>query len=178
MRYRTIHRSFCVLSLLAWGACAGTPATPAQRAAEEARLLAPFRRGAEVGCSELVVELTPNFHGCVSQPAVDKQAHTVRRVDGQGYVETVWTNRLSDPRTAFVVTIGPPVEFGEAGLERGPVTKFLVYGQVRLLVHEERRPLTLTARASGEPMLVRVSPGAAVRDSRAFAIHDGEMVVQ
>jgi len=178
MRHRTCCRFPCGLLLLALAACAGTPATPAQRAAEEARLLAPFRRGGEVGCSELVVEITPNFHGCVSQPAIDKQAHVVRRVEGQGFVETVWTNRLSDPRTAFVVTIGPPVEFGAAGLERGPVTTFTVYGQVRLLVHEERRPLTLTARASGEPLLVRVSPGAAVRDCRNFAISDGELVVQ
>lgn len=178
-----MHQPSCcnrlpVLFLLALAACAGTPATPAQRAAEEARLLAPFRRGAEVGCPELVIEITPNFHGCVSQPAIDKQVHSVRRVEGQGFVETTWTNRLSDPRTAFVIAIGPPAAFGDAGLERGPVTKFTVYGQVRLVVHEERRPLTLTARAGGEPLLVRLSPGAAVRDARAFTIRDGELVVQ
>ena len=97
-----------VFAVVGLTGCAGVPATAEQRLAAEQRLLAPYLRDTEVGCSELRVELTGNFHVNVGQPAVDVQAHTARKETGDGYLETIWTNKLGDPRTAFTVKIGRP----------------------------------------------------------------------
>src|SRR5688572_13512500 len=89
-------------------ACAGAPATPEQRAAAEARLLAPFLRDTEVECSELVVEMTGNFYATLSQPAIDPAVHTMRTEPGADFTEKIWTNKLGGKNTAFRVTIGEP----------------------------------------------------------------------
>ena len=41
----------------------------------ERRLLMPYLQARSVGCSELVVEMTPNFYLHVSSPGVDPQRH-------------------------------------------------------------------------------------------------------
>ncbi len=161
-----------LIALFVLAACAGTPATPEQRRLAERRLLEPFLQPLQVGCNELVVELTGNFHANVGQPGVDPTVHTVRKERGQGFVETIWTNRLGDPRTAFVVTIGEPAMFTERGLERTEQTRFTVVGEVRMRIFEDRRPLTLAARASG-PVVIVQEARAKPSEVREFSIADG-----
>lgn len=153
-------------------ACAGAPATPEQRRLAEARLLQPFLRSTEVGCAELQIEVTGNFHGNVGQPAVDAGVHQVRREQGDGYRDTVWTNTVGDPVHAFVVTVGEPVEITETGLRQRPRTTFRVVNQVRLRVYEDRRPLQLSAAATGAFVLVREA-GGTPHEVKEFVIADG-----
>jgi hypothetical protein len=162
--------AFLVLSALA--ACASGPATPEQREAAELRLLAPYLRSTEVGCAELVVEMTANFHPHVSQPAVDKNVHRVeRRQDGDA-VETIWTNVAGDTRSAFKVRIGEQPDFGEQGLAMGKAMTFTVVNQFRLRVLQGRRELTLDATAGGGYVVVK-DAGAPARELREFAIANG-----
>ncbi len=153
-------------------ACTATPATPEQRRQEERRLLAPFLVPREVGCSELFVELTGNFHQNVGQPAVDRSRHTVAREQHDGYTDTVWTNTAGVPDGAFVVAIGDATSLGETDWVRGQQTRFRVVNQVRIRVHEQRRELTLAATASGPPVVVKEANGP-LRDAASFAIADG-----
>lgn len=155
-------------------ACAGTPATPEQRRLAEQRLLGPFLRDVQVVANELVIEVTRNFHGNVSQPAVDATAHDFRRERGNGYVDSIWTNRLGELRSAFVVTIGEAVQMTEQGPQRGAFTSFKVLNQVRLRVYEDARSLTLNARASG-PILLVQEASAKPSEVAAFEIADGVM---
>lgn len=136
-------------------ACAGTPATPEQQRLAERRLLEPFVKDVQVGCNELVVELTRNFHGYVGQPAVDNTVHDFRKERGDGYVDTIWTNRLGDTRAAFTVTIGDRAEFAEGELRRGDQTRFTVVKQVRMRVFEDARELSLSVHATGPVVLVQ-----------------------
>lgn len=164
-----IGATVCVLLATA---CAGSPATPEQRRLAEARLLEPFLRGTEVGCAELEIEVTGNFHGNVGQPAVDATFHTVARSQGDGYKETIWTNTVGDPSHTFVVTVGEQVQITERGIVQKPRTTFRVVNQVRLRVYEDRRPLTLAAAAKGDFVLVR-DAGGAPREVREFVVADG-----
>lgn len=159
------------LAVLA-GGCAATPATAEQRRLAEQRLLAPFLRPVEVGCGELTIELTGNFHGNVGQPGSDPARHRVERSERDDVVETVWTNLLGDPSAAFVVTIGEPGEFTDQGFERGRQTRFTVVQQVRLRVFQDRRPLTLSATASGSVVLVKEA-GQPAREVASYAVADG-----
>jgi hypothetical protein len=163
--------AWAVVAALGVGACSGTPATPQQREQEEQRLLAPFLTAREVGCSELFVELTGNFHQHVSRPAVDKAQHTVTRQQGDGYTDTVWTNAAGTPDGAFLVGIGDQTRLGETGWDNGVKTRFRVVNQVRIRVHEARRELTLNATAGG--VVVVKDAGGAPRDAAGFAIVDG-----
>ena len=160
-----------VTCLLLAAACGGAPVTPEQRRLGEARLLEPFLSGAEVGCVELEIEATGNFHGNVSQPAVDATFHTVTRSQGDGFRETVWTNKVGDPGHPFVVTIGEPTTMTEGGIVQKPRTTFRVVNQVRLRIWEDRRELQLSAKASGLVMLKE--RGGVPRDVGEFAIADG-----
>ncbi|MCB9887851.1 MAG: hypothetical protein H6838_20370 [Planctomycetes bacterium] len=155
-------------------ACAGTPATPEQRRLAEQRLLGPFLRDTQVVANELVIEITRNFHGNVGQPAVDQTAHEFRKERGDGYVDTIWTNKLGELRSAFVVTIGEAAQFTEKGLQQGQQTRFKVLNQVRLRVYEDARALTLNARASG-PILLVQEASAKPSEVAVFEIADGVM---
>jgi hypothetical protein len=148
------------------------PVDPQQQQAEELRLLSPFLAAREVGCGELLVELTANFHDNVGQPAIDKARHTVARENGDGYVDTVWTNRAGTADAAFEITIGETPELGDRGLIAGRATRFRVVNQLRLRVYEGRRGLTLNATAGGAFLLVKEAAGKP-RDVQRFAIVDG-----
>ena len=158
--------------------CAGVPATAEQRLAAEQRLLAPYLRDTEVGCSELRVELTGNFHVNVGQPAVDVQAHTARKETGDGYLETIWTNKLGDPRTAFTVTIGEPDQITEQGIVRKPRTKFTVLHEVRLRVFAGTHPLALNVHAGGAFAVVREASVKKPRDVSEYVVEDGALRIR
>ncbi len=153
-------------------ACAAPEATPEERRAAEERLLAPFLVDREVGCGELLVELTGNFHPCVGQPAVDRTRHVVAREQGSGFVDMVWTNTAGAADGAFLLTIGEALSPTEVGAAGRPRTRFRVVNQVRLRIYEDRRPLTLNAAASGGFVFVKEA-SAPPRDVKKFAIADG-----
>jgi hypothetical protein len=158
--------------LLALAACGATSASVEQRAQAERRLLAPFLVDREVGCTELRVELTGNFHGNVGRPAHDPQRHTMTREQGDGFVETVWTNTSGALENAFVLAVGSTQEIPD-GASAPPRTRFRVVNQLRVRVYEDRRPLTLAATAAG---VVLVQDGkSAPREVAAFAIAEGEV---
>ncbi len=165
--------AFGIVLSVAAAACASTPATPEQQHAEQQRLLAPFLRGTEVGCGELLIEATGNFYPHVSQPSVDPQVHTAAKQRGSDYTETVWTNTLGRPQSAFVVTVGEPAQLTEKGMVQGPRTKFTVLHRVRLRVYEGTHRMTLDAHASGPVVVVKEPALARPRDVREFAVVDG-----
>ena len=169
----SIPLTSCLLACMSLLGCAATSATPEQQLAAERRLLAPFLRETEVGCSELTVELTGNFHKNVGQPAIDTRVHLARKEQGDGFVDTVWTNRIGDPKTSFVVTIGEAGELTEPGTGSRPHTRFTVVNQVRVRVFEGRHPLTLTARAGGDFAVVREASVNKPRDVTEFVVEDG-----
>jgi len=155
-----------------FASCAGTPATPEQQRLAEQRLLGPYFTGTEVGCSELQLEITGNFHGNVGQPAVDASMHKLTREKGDGYREITWTNVAGDPAHPFIVTIGEQPEMTEKGIVQRPRTTFRVVNQVRLRIYEDRRPLQLSAQASGPPVLIREA-GGTPREVKEFVVADG-----
>jgi len=153
--------------------CAAVPASDGQVAETERRLIAPFLRGTEVGCNELLVEMTGNFNTHVGQPALDRRAHTMRHEAGDDYIEKIWTNTLGQTKSAFVVTIGEPGKITERGMVRGPNTTFTVVNQVRLRIYQGRHAVTLKAYARGDRVVVREASVARHRDVREFVIEDG-----
>lgn len=159
-----------LVPLAMFAACATEPATPEQRAQAERRLLAPFAVDREVGCTELRVELTSNFHFNVGRPSHDGKRHSMTREQGDGYVETVWTNLTGAPDAPFVLTIGPTDEI--PGAAAAPRTRFRVVNQLRVRVYEDRRPLTLGAAAAGKVVLLREG-AAPPREVAGFAVVDG-----
>lgn len=168
------HRAVSVVSAaLCLAACSsGPPATEEQREQAERRLLQPFVETAEVGCGELRIDITGNFHPNVGRPTIDTNTQTVTREHASTYRETVWTNTTGDPSKAFVLTIGQPPEFTDRGVELRQQTRFRVVNQVRLRVHEDRRPLQLDVRASGDVVLVR-DAGGKLREVEEFVVTGG-----
>ncbi len=169
---RCVARVFGVVAGLA--ACSGPPATSEQVHLAEQRLLLPFTQTAEVGCSELQIDITGNFHVNVGQPALDPGTQTVSREQASSYRDIVWTNVTGDLSHAFVMTIGQPPEVTDRGIELRQQTRFRVVNQVRLRVHEDRRPLQLDVRASGDVVLVR-DAGGKLREVKEFLVRDGEV---
>lgn len=160
-------------------ACAGPPVTSEQRRLAEARLVDPFLRGTEVGCAELQIEVTANFLNHVVQPAFDPSFHKRERTEGTGYRDVVWTNLTGDPAHAFRVAIGEPPELTERGLVAKPgavPTTFRVVNQVRLRTWEDRRPLQMSATASGFVLIAEA--GGKPREVSEFAIADGVLRVR
>lgn len=152
--------------------CSSVPVSPEQRRVAERRLLSPFLSEREVGCSELQIEITGNFHGNVAQPAIDRTRHTVTEQRGDGFKEMVWTNTAGTPDAAFVITIGEPTQIGEEGWVAGQRTTFRVVNQVRLRIHESRRELMLEATAGGTFLFVKDGKSAP-REMKRFVIADG-----
>jgi hypothetical protein len=162
------------IGLSLWcAACGAVPATPEQRRLAERQLLEPFVQATEVGCGELFVEMTANFHGNVGQPSFDARVHDLRREAGDGYEEKIWTNKVGDPTQPFVVTIGETDALGERGVAGGPRTKFRVVNQVRLRTWLDSRPLMLNATAGGPVILVLDAGSPRPRDVAAFTVADG-----
>lgn len=155
-------------------ACAApAPVPPERLAAEEQRLLAPFVRGGEVGCGELVVEMTGNFYDEVGQPSVDPVLHSATKEVGPGYVDTIWTNKTGSLAGKFVIAIGEPDRVTDEGWARGRVTRFTVLHQVRFRVFEGQRALTLNVRATGQPLVVLDASSNQARDCTRYAVVDG-----
>ena len=157
-------------TVLVLAACKGAPVTPEQRRLEERRLLAPFLAAVEVGCGELEIEITGNFHANVGQPGFVPDRHQVSRQKGNGYAETVWTNVSGV--APLVLTIGDPGVLSEKGLTPGPRTTFTVMNRVRLRTYEDSRPLLLDVRASGPVVMVKEA-AAKAREVKEFAVSDG-----
>jgi hypothetical protein len=169
----TVLAAFAGLAAL--GACAAPePATPEQRRLAEQRLLLPFEQPVEVGCGELTIEMTGNFHPFVGQPGVDPSRHRVDRSESDEFLETTWTNPTGDPATPFVVTIGDPGEFTDAGFVPGVQTRFTVVRQVRLRVFRGRRELALNVTAEGEFVIVR-DAGGEPKEIAHYSVVDGSM---
>jgi len=165
-------KTWCWFGLLALAACEAAPVSDEQRRLAERRLLEPFLTAREVGCGELQIEITGNFHGNVGQPAVDRTRHTVTEQRGPGYVDKIWTNTAGAPDAAFVITIGEPVQVGDQGWVGGKKTVFRVVNQVRLRIHEARRELMLDAVTGGTFVFVKEGD-AAPREVKRFAIVGG-----
>ncbi len=163
-------------------ACAGPGPlmTPEQRAQEERRLLAPYLAPREIGCSELLIEVTPNLFAYVGQPAVDPVRHVKTKETGDGYVDTVYTSKLGDAASAFHVTIGEAQKWtgAESGFVLGKQTRFQVVSQVRIRVYEDRRPVTLNATAGGDFVFVKDAAGDRPKEIKRFAVVDGVLQKQ
>jgi len=159
-------------TVLVLAACKGAPVTPEQRRLEERRLLAPFLAAVEVGCEELEIEITGNFHANVGQPGFVPEWHQKSRQKGHGYAETVWTNVAGVERHELVLTIGDPGVLNDKGLTPGPRTTFTVVNRVRLRIYEDSRPLMLDVRASGRVVMVKEA-AASFREVKEYAVSDG-----
>jgi hypothetical protein len=169
---RSLLRAAAACACLIAAGCAGSaPVTPEQVAQAERRLLLPLLHDAEVGCGELLVEVTANFYPNVSQPGIDERLHGVRREETPEYIETIWLNRLGDLGGAFTVVVGETDTFSEQGVVRGRGTKFTVLHEVRVRVYQGTRPMTLAIEAKGRPLVYK--EGEQVRDLAEFRLADG-----
>jgi hypothetical protein len=156
-------------------ACSSAPpATPEQRLQAERRLLAPFLAPREVGCGELLVEVTPNFYTCVGQPSFDANRHLRKTERGDGYVDTVFTSKTGDADSAMVLTIGEGQQVNaEHKLVLGRQTQFRVVNQVRVRMWEARHEMMLNATAGGRFVFVSEAANETPREVAKFAIVDG-----
>ena len=158
-------------------ACAssGQPADPKAIEAETERLLAPYLTGTEVGCNELLIEMTGNFNEYVFQPALDTNAHTLRHEgapDGT-YIDKIWTNTLGRRDMPFIVSVGEPPDVTRPGEVAGQRTTFTVTNQVRLRIYQGRHPWTLNANGTGETVVVWPRGRRDGPPAREFLIEDG-----
>lgn len=162
---------FLVLLCTSLSGCAASPVAPQERADAEQRLLRPFAVAREVGCSELVIEMTANFAANVGRPAADPARHQVRTRHLDGCSETEWLNPTGLPEAAFLVTVGPPMELTNAGWVQPPRTMFRVVQRLVLRVFEGRHALALDAAATG--VVVVKDADAPLRDAASFVVRDG-----
>ncbi len=164
------------VGLLAAGCKAPPPVDRAQWEQAAARLLAPFLTDCDVGCGELLIEISPNYYTNVGQPSVDTGLHSARKERGPGYDETIWTNRIGDESGALPVTIGANDEFTDHGLVRGKLTRFKVLHEVRLRVYTGEVQVRLDATATGEPLVTNL--GGVLRNLSQWSVHDGILSAQ
>jgi len=170
MRTETSRMFWCAPLLLA-AACESTPVSDEQAGLAERRLLAPYLQPRRVGCSELMVEITPNFHLHVSNPGVDPERHRFDRIQKAAQVDKVWTNLAGGQAGWFTVTIGKPADPTDVSGERGPCTTFTVKNQFTLRVRE-RGEMRLDCEARGPGVLIQEG-GKPLREVQGFAIADG-----
>lgn len=161
-----------LLMVVAAGCGSGAPVAPDKVRLSEQQLLVPFARDVVVGCGELEIACTANFHANISQPAFNKQVHSMVKNQLADGTETVWTNTSGNPDSGFVVTIGPIADLAEPSHSPQPRTKFRVVNQVRLKVYEGTHALALDARAHGGFAYVLDASGKQ-REGREFSIKDG-----
>ncbi|MFK7740579.1 MAG: hypothetical protein AB8H80_09650 [Planctomycetota bacterium] len=153
------------------GSCAAKPATNEQTQLAERQLLMPYLQDRLVVCSELTIDITPNFHLNVSNPGVDERKQRFERIEGVAQVEKVWSNLTGGESGWFSVTISEPLDPIDVAAKRGPHTTFKVMSQLRIVVHE-RAQMQLSARAEG-PFVAVQEANAEAREVRSFAIVDG-----
>jgi hypothetical protein len=170
MRQQTYLALLCLLA-----ACSSGPVTVERGAMEQRRLLAPYLTGAEVGCGTLLIEMTGNFYPNVAQPALNPKVHSMRKEQGPGYTETVWTNKVGDPIYAFAVTISEADPLADPSQQK-PATKYTVVNELRVRVFGDGHTLALDATAGGKPLLLKEGPR--LRDLVEYQVRNGEMKVQ
>ena len=164
------RRALVLVSVLVAG-CGATEVSREQARLGERQLLQPYLRERLVVCSELDVEITPNFHRHVSNPGVDKTRQQFERIEREALVEKVWTNPTGTEAGWFTVTIGEPPDPVKVDAAVGPRTTFKVMNRFTLRVRE-RGEMALTARASG-PVVAVQEAGAEAQPVREFAVVDG-----
>ena len=151
--------------------CGATPATPEQRRLAERQLMMPYLQNTAVACSELEIDISPNFHLHVSNPGVDKSLHRFDKDEKRSLAEKTWTNLLGERAGWFTVTISEPKDPTDVSGKMTPRTTYTVTHQFRLRVHQNA-PMQISARATGPVVMVREA-GGKPRDVREFAIADG-----
>lgn len=151
--------------------CGASPATPEQRRLGERRLLTPFLQNTEVACTELEIDITPNFHLFVSNPGVDKSLHRFDKQEKPALVEKTWQNLSGERSGWFTVTIAEPKDPTDVSGKPTPRTTYIVSHQFKLRIHENAQ-MKLSARASGPVVIVREASGRR-HEPREFAIRDG-----
>lgn len=155
------------------GACS-SPA-PIDRDQWERRsqfLLQPLCNESRVGCSELVIEISPNYFPNIARPAIDSSLQSESKTSADGVDEYVWSNRVGGLQGAIVLTIGQTDEITERGIVRGKGTTFTVLNQVTLRVHTKGlMEARLDVTASGRPLVM--SMGGKVRDLQSFELRNG-----
>ena len=135
-------------------------------------LLHPLCNESRVGCSELVIELSPNYFPNIGRPAIDPSLQSERKTSADGIDEYVWSNRVGGLQGAVVLTIGQTDEITEGGIVRGKGTTFTALGQVTLRVHTKGlMEARLDVTASGRPLVM--SMGGKVRDLQSFELRNG-----
>lgn len=159
--------------MLLSGSCSA-PA-PMDREQWEARsqfLLQPLCNESRVGCSELVIEISPNYFPNIARPAIDESLQSESKASADGVDEYVWSNRVGGLQGAIVLTIGQTDEITERGIVRGKATTFTVLNQVTLRVHTKGlMEARLDVTASGRPLVM--SSGGRVRDLQVFELRNG-----
>jgi hypothetical protein len=166
------------------GACAGSVPEPvaaerqrAQLEAQSFRLLQPLCDDSKLACGELVVEISPNFFGNVSQPALMRGLQTERKSQEDGYDQIVWTNPTGSLDGAIEITIGAADEFTEKGPARGKGTQFTALRRVILRIRTGRRiEPSLVVSATGQPMVRATKAGVA--DLSFYELRDGVLTMR
>lgn len=151
--------------------CGGVPATSEQRRQVERQFMLPFMQNTEVACSELEIDITPNFHLHVGLPGEKKGLHRFDKENKQALVVKTWRNLTGSPAGWFTVTISEPKDPTDVSSKLTPRTTFTVTHQFTLRTHE-RSALKLSARATGSVVMVREA-GGKPRDVQEFAVENG-----
>ena len=166
--------------LVALAACGSQP-SPEADAAERARwaarsqmLLQPLLNEGRVGCSELVIEISPNYFANVGRPAIDPKIQAESKTAADGIDEYVWTNLTGGLQGAIEITVGATDELTDKGLVRGKGTTFTVLHRARLRIHTKGvMQARLDINASGKPLVMSV--GGKVRDLEAYELRNGAL---
>ena len=140
-------------------------------------LLHPLCTDSQVGCTELLVEMSPNYFKNFAQPALNPKWHVEQKSSKDGIDEFVWTNKLGSVEGAIKIMIGATDEITEKGLVRGKGTTFLVVHQATLLVHTKgRMAARLDVTAKGKPIVLRAE--GKDRDLAAYELRNGALHAQ
>lgn len=151
--------------------CGGAPATSEQRLMAERQFMLPFLQDSEVACSELEIDITPNFHLHIGVPGIHPRLHRFDKEDKQALVEKTWRNLTGSRAGWLTVTVSEPKDETDVSGTPTPATTYTVTHQFTLRTHE-RAAMTLSARATGPVVMVREA-GGKPRDVRDFAIENG-----
>ncbi len=157
-------------SFLLAAACSSGPVTDEAVSAVSGRLLEPYLSGREVGCDELVVEMTANFYPNVGRPSTDPRLHKVVRTRKDGFDETTYLNLTGAPEGAFVVAVGELDAMGEKGWVKGRRTTFTVLQAFTMRTPVGTHAYRLDAEAKGAPF---VREDGKVRELREFRVVGG-----
>ncbi len=161
------------------GACGSTPQAKdfevADREQWDARsnlLLQPLCTDSRVGCTELLIEISPNYFKNIAQPAIDARFHVEQKSSKDGVDEFVWTNKIGGVGGAIEITLGATDELTEQGVVRGKGTTFTIVHRATLRVHTKgRMRARLDVTATGKPIVM--STGGKVRDLEAYELREG-----